>query len=206
MQLVLVCGPWSSGTTVVAGLLERLGLRGLPPYFITSDPRTPNSFESMEFRQLIGELVDEDTLRMRVDRSLAQERLLEFRERLRQQAGDGAAPLFLKYPPSALLIPEICQVFETRLVYVLRPMQAIEATCERRNWAAQFGAAGAQVLYSLMFQALIDREFPTHLVRYTELIRDPAAHAGQLARFCGLPADAEVIARAAAFVRARSAP
>ena len=31
MQLILVCGPWSSGTTVVAGLLERLGLRGLPP-------------------------------------------------------------------------------------------------------------------------------------------------------------------------------
>jgi len=115
-------------------------------------------------------------------------------------------PLFLKYPPSALLIPEICQVFDTRLVYVLRPMQAIEATCERRSWAAQFGAAGAQVLYSLMFQALIDREFPTHLVRYPELLRDPAAHAGQLARFCGLPADAEVIARAAAFVRTRSAP
>lgn len=206
MQLVLVCGPWSSGTTVVAGLLERLGLRGLPPYFVTSDPRTPNSFESMEFRRLIGELVDEDTLRMRVDRPLAEQRLLEFRERLGQQAGDGAAPLFLKYPPSALLIPEICKVFDTRLVYVLRPMQAIEATCERRNWAAQFGAAGAQVLYSLMFQALIDREFPTHLMRYPELLRDPAAHAGQLARFCGLPADAEVIARAAAFVRTRSAP
>jgi len=205
MQLILVCGPWSSGTTVVAGLLERLGLRGLPPYFVTSDPRTSNSFESMDFRRLIGELVDENTLRMRVDWPVAQQRLLEFRKSLEQQADDGAAPLFLKYPPSALLIPEICQVFATRLVYVLRPMQAIEATRERRSWQVQFGAAGAQVLYPAMFQALVDYEFPTHLVRYTELLRDPAAHAGQLARFCGLPADADVIARAAALVRAHGA-
>jgi hypothetical protein len=206
MQLILVCGPWSSGTTVVAGLLERLGLRGLPPYFVTSDPRTPNSFESLEFRRLIGELVDEDTLRVRVDWPVAEQRLLEFRRHLEQRAEDGAVPFFLKYPPSALLIPEICRVFDTRLVYVLRPMQAIEATCERRNWAGQFGAAGAQVIYPAMFQALVDREFPTHLVRYAELLRDPAAHAGHLARFCGLPADAEVIARAAAFVRTRSTP
>jgi hypothetical protein len=206
MQLILVCGPWSSGTTVVAGLLERLGLRGLPPYFVTSDPRTSNSFESMDFRRLIGELVDENTLRMRVDWPVAQQRLLEFRKSLEQQADDSAAPLFLKYPPSALLIPEICQVFATRLVYVLRPMQAIEATRERRSWQVQFGAAGAQVLYPAMFQALIDHEFPTHLVRYTELLRDPAAHAEQLARFCGLPADADAIARAAALVRVRSAP
>jgi hypothetical protein len=206
MQLILVCGPWSSGTTVVAGLLERLGLRGLPPYFVTSDPRTSNSFESMDFRRLIGELLDENTLRMRVDWPLAKQRLLEFRLQLEQQADVSAAPLYLKYPPSALLIPEICQVFATRLVYVLRPMQAIEATRERRNWQGQFGAAGAQVIYPAMFQALVDHEFPTHLVRYTELLRDPAAQTGELARFCGVPADAGVIARAAALVRVRGAP
>jgi hypothetical protein len=206
MKLILVCGPWSSGTTVVAGLLERLGLRGLPPYFPTKDPRTPSSFESIEFRRLIGELADEDTLRLRVDRSLAQARLLEFRRRLEQQAGEDAAPLVLKYPLSALLIPEICRVFATRLVYVLRPMQAIEATRERRRWHPQFGAAGAQVLYSSMFQVLIDYDVPTHLVRYPELLRDPSAHAGRLARFCGLPADAGVIAHAADFVRTRPVP
>jgi len=205
MQLILVCGPWSSGTTVVASMLEQLGLRGLPPYFITKDPRTPNSFESMDFRRLIGELVDENTLRMRVDWSQAQQRLLEFRNDLERRSDDGAPPLFLKYPPSALLIPEICRVFATRLVYVLRPMRAIEATRERRNWDVQFGAAGAQVLYPAMFQALVDHEIPTHLVRYTELLRHPAAHAGQLARFCGLAADSDVIARAAAVVRTRGA-
>jgi hypothetical protein len=84
-------------------------------------------------------------------------------------------------------------------------MQAIEATRERRNWQAQFGAAGAQVLYPAMFQALVDHEFPTHLVRYTELLRDPATHAGKLARFCGLLADADVIALAAAIVRVHGA-
>ena len=85
-------------------------------------------------------------------------------------------------------------------------MREIEATRERRNWQVQFGAAGAQVIYPAMFQALVDHEFPTHLVRYSELLRDPAAQAGQLARFCGLPADADVIAGAAAIVRVRSTP
>src|SRR5690606_19287625 len=105
-----------------------------------SDPRTPNSYESMEFRRLIGELVDESTLQTRVEATLAQQRLLEFRGHLEQQAGDAAAPLFLKYPPAALLIPGICRVFATRLVYVLRPMQAIEATRERRSWQPHLGA------------------------------------------------------------------
>jgi hypothetical protein len=205
MQLILVCGPWSSGTTVVAGLLERLGARGLPPYFVTSDPRTPNSFESMDFRRLIGELIDEDTLRMRVDWPVAERRLLEFRESLEEQDDDGTAPLFLKYPPSALLIPEICRAFDARLVYVLRPMKAIEATRERRSWAGQFGAAGAQVIYPAMFQALVDHEFPTHVLRYTELLQRPAAHVAQLARFCGLPADDGVIAHATALVRSGGA-
>src|SRR6185503_21068114 len=128
MNLILVCGPWSSGTSVVGGMLEQLGARGLPPYFLTDDPRTPNSFESEAFRQAVGELVDESTLRPRVDWSIAQARLGDFRARLETQLGGSGAPLFLKYPLSAMLLPEICQVFSTRLVYVLRPLAEIEAT------------------------------------------------------------------------------
>ena len=120
MDLILVCGPWSSGTTAVSGMLAELGARGLPPYFATNDPRTPNSFESLAFRELIGELIEEDTLRLRVDWPTVRTRLAGFRDRVEAEAGEDVAPLFLKYPLSALLIPEICQAFSTRLVYVLR--------------------------------------------------------------------------------------
>lgn len=205
MNLILVCGPWSSGTTAVSGMLEQLGARGLPPYFYTDDPRTPNSFESEAFRQVIGELVDESTLRMRVDWSLAQARLSDFRARLEKELAGSAAPFFLKYPLSAMLLPEICQVFSTRLVYVLRPLPEIEATRQRRGWAAQFGAAGASVLYPRMFETLIDQQFPTLIVRYSELLVEPARHAAMLAEFCGLPADDGRLAAAAAVVRGRAA-
>ena len=205
MKLILVCGPWSSGTTVVSAMLDRLGARGLPPYFRTNDPRTPNSFESQAFRDVIAELVEEHTLRVRVERPAAQARLTEFAARLESEAGGAAAPLFLKYPPSALLIPEICAAFSTRLVYVLRPTAAIEATRTRRGWAPYLGAAGARVLYPWMFETLVEGAFPTLLVRYDELLADPPAHAAQMAQFCGLAVDAAQMAAAAAFVRARDA-
>lgn len=205
MRLILVCGPWSSGTTVVSAMLERLGARGLPPYFRTNDPRTENSFESLAFRAVVGELIDEDAMRMRVDWPAAQARIIAFREQLEATIGDAGAPLFLKYPLSAVLIPEICQAFATRLVCVLRPLAAIEATRERRGWPVQHGAAGARALYPRMFEALVETRTPVLMLRYDEILDAPRPQAEQLARFCELPADEEHIARAAALVRARGA-
>ena len=43
-------------------------------------------------------------------------------------------PIFLKFPLSALVIPQICEVFDTKLVYVMRPLEDIERTRLRRNW------------------------------------------------------------------------
>ena len=203
MRLILVCGPWSSGTTAVSGMLEQLGLRGLPPYFRTNDPRTQNSFESVAFRNLITELIDENTLTMRTDWADAGRRIVAFREHLESTVGDQGTPLFLKYPLSAVLIPEITRAFSTRLVCVMRPLAAIEATRRRRGWPEQFGALGAQVLYPRMFEALIETRTPMLMLRYDEILEQPVAHAEQLARFCELPADAARIAAAAAAVRPR---
>jgi hypothetical protein len=206
MRLILVCGPWSSGTTVVSAMLDRLGARGLPPYLRTNDPRTENSFESLAFRAMIGELIDENTLSMRVDWAAAQARVTAFREELEAAVGDAGAPLFLKYPLATVLIPEICAAFEARLVCVLRPLAEIEATRERRGWGAQFGAVGARVLYPRMLEALVETRTPMLMLRYADVLEQPAAQAGELAQFCGLPADTASIARAAAAVRARGGP
>jgi hypothetical protein len=203
MRLILVCGPWSSGTTVVSAMLSQLGARGLPPYLRTNDPLTENSFESRDFRAMIGELIDENTLTMRVDWPAAQARITAFREQLEATIGDVGEPLFLKYPLSVALIPEICAAFSARLVCVVRPMAAIEATRVRRGWAPQFGAAGARVLYPRMFEALIETRTPMLMLRYADVLEQPVAQAEQLARFCGLSADSGRIAAAASVVRSR---
>ena len=201
MRLILVCGPWSSGTTVVSAMLSQLGARGLPPYLRTNDPLTDNSFESRDFRAMIRELIDENTLSMRVDWPAAQARITAFREQLEATIGDVGEPLFLKYPLSAALIPEICAAFSARLVCVVRPMAAIEATRVRRGWAPQFGAAGARVLYPRMFEALIETRTPMLMLRYEDVLEQPVAQAEQLVHFCGLSADSGRIAAAASVVR-----
>lgn len=204
MKLILVCGPWSSGTTAVAGMLDQLGLNGIAPFFGTNDERTKNSFESVAFREVISQLASEQTLDLKVDRPTAVKVLQEFRDRLEAAEGtdkNSEVPIFLKYPLSALLIPQIAKVFDTRLIYVLRPLKGIEATRVRRGWSANLGAVGAQVLYSKMFQVLVDRSIPTMIVRYPELLATRRRHAQQIASFCGLAPDKEQIDAAVQSVR-----
>jgi hypothetical protein len=204
VKLVLVTGPWSSGTSAVAGMLDALGLDGCGPFFRTNDERTRNSFESLAFRQVVDAVASDETLAMTVSHAQALESLKRFRESLEKPA-DGAAPpehIFLKYPLSALLIPHISRIFETRLIFVLRPLQDIEATCNRRKWSENFGAKGARVIYSKMFQALIDLPTPTMIVRYPDLQRAPDRFAQGIARFSGLrDVDPQRLQDAAGFVR-----
>jgi len=205
-ELILVCGPWSSGTSAVAGVLAGLGLEGLKPYLRTSDEKTRNSFESLAFRDLVLSLADEDSVASTAKSVASVARLRDFRSAILEgefgpQLLDANKPIFLKYPLSAALIPAICTVFRTRLVYVLRPLKDIEATRTRRIWPASQGAAGAQRVYAYMFGALVEQRTPTLMVRYPELLEQPVEIAGQLARFAGLDAKRELIEKAAAFVR-----
>lgn len=208
MKLILVCGPWSSGTTAVSGMLDQLGLDGVGPFFRTNDALTKNSFESIAFRAVINQLASEGTLKLKLPPKETLAALQNFRVQLverseehQAQTGAEASPIFLKYPLSALLIPQICKVFDTRLIYVLRPTAAIEATRARRNWPGNYGALGANILYSKMFQVMVDLAIPTLMVRYPELLAAPLQHAKQLAQYCGLSTDAAKLKAAAQFVR-----
>jgi hypothetical protein len=206
VKLLLVCGPWSSGTTAVAGLLAKLGVIGLDPYFTTNDQRTRNTYESIAFREVIRSVASEETLTLR-PRIDVIGHLREFHDRiLKQEFGRGDGPIFLKYPLSALVIPQICEVFETRLIYVLRPLLDIEATRRRRAWLEQFGAKGADIIYTAMFNALINYPFPTTVIRYPELIVSPVAHVRQIVDFAELKVGQNRIREASHFIRKSSTP
>jgi hypothetical protein len=82
----------------------------------------------------------------------------------------------------------------------------IELSRRRRKWGAQYGAKAAGIIYSHMFNALINHSFPTTIVRYAELIERPMEHARRLAGFAGLKSDTDVMREAAAFVRGRQPP
>jgi hypothetical protein len=202
MKLLLVCGPHGRGTSAVAGLLANLGAVGPGPYQKTNDPRTPNAYELLAFRELVLGLVSEETMSLKPNVSI-ETALLEFKDMLVKLLPQGETrPIFLKQPASALLIPHICQVFETKLIYLIRSMKDIEATRQRRRW--KLGAAReVRIVYSHMFDHLVNRRSTTALVRYTDLIEQPLKQTKALAEFCGLKPDPDTLQRAASFILAR---
>ena len=210
MKLLLVCGPFGSGTTAVAGLLARLGAIGFGPYYQPADERTPDSHELIAFRDVMLTLASEETTTLKPGADV-KTALAKFRDRIANQelgAYDGNAkiPIFLKHPLAALIIPQICTAFETRLIYLVRPVRDIESSRRRRKWGAQYGAKAAGIIYSHMFNALINHSIPTTIVRYAELINAPLDHARRLAAFAGLKSNPDVMREAAAFVRGPKPP
>jgi hypothetical protein len=210
MKLLLVCGPFGSGTTAVAGLLARLGAIGFGPYFRPADDLTPDSHELIAFRDLLLTLASEQTttLRSGID---VKATLGKFRDQIANQEfgpydNNSETPIFLKHPLAALIIPQICAAFETRLIYLVRPMRDIELSRKRRKWGAQYGVKAAGIIYSQMFNALINNSFPTTIVRYSELINSPMEHTRKLAAFAGLKCNSDVMREAATFVRSPKPP
>jgi hypothetical protein len=206
VKLLLVCGAWGSGTSAVAGLLSRLHVIGFGPYFPIYDPNTGSSYELEPFRDALLPFISEETLSLKVNAERDVEaNLLRLRERIqKQELGpyDEARPIFLKYPISALVIPQICNVFHgARLIYVLRPLGEIEQTRLRRRWTPQMGYQGAQVIYSHMFHFLIELTYPTMLVRYSELLSSPMVVAQRLVEFAELSATPAEVREAAAWIR-----
>lgn len=212
MKVVLTCGPWGSGTTAVAGLLARIGAYDFDPYFhfTTNDPDTPDSHEFMPFRDIILQYADQPTVALKpAPPGAVKASLLALRQQIeRQQFGRydirRSRWISLKYPLSALLIPEICEVFETKLVYVMRPLEQIERSRLRRNWPPYFGAMGAEVIYGIMSEVRKHYAYPTMTVEYAALLAAPLHHARQFARFVGLAPTRAELRQAAAFVTPRS--
>ena len=64
MKVLLICGPWGSGTTAIAGMATRMGAVGFNPdlHFMTNDPNTPDSYEFIPFRDIDLRHVDQPTM------------------------------------------------------------------------------------------------------------------------------------------------
>ncbi len=210
IELVLVCGPWGSGTSAVSGCLELLGVAGLPPYWLTNDERTPSSYESGEFVQLIDQFANIPLVcRLPSAASAATSRLREFRQHVGQQlfrgqtGGGGSRRIFLKAAMAALFIPEIASVFDTRIICVRRDLGDIERTRLRRHWLPYYGALAAKIIYDCIEAACAHERLPIFQVEYAYLISSPTQCLSDLAAFVGIRPTQEQISQAIDFVTAK---
>ncbi len=187
-KLVLVCGPWGSGTSTLCGMLVRAGLPAPGPYTKINDPRTPDTYGMLAFQQLLKTLASEPLFKRLQPSDVIVEKLVEFRETaLREALMDlDTGPFMLKHPLAILFLPELNQAFDLRMVCVIRSFADIEATRVRRNWHKLFGRAGAGVLYSRLFEYLIDSHTPFKMVRHTDLLCEPQKVLDELIEFCNL--------------------
>ena len=189
--LLLVCGPWSGGTSATAGVLAALGVNAPGPYVDISDPRTPQTFEMQTFQVLLKSLVSEQTLERLVSSSQILKALTDFRDgvladALLQADMDMQRPVMLKHALAAFILPEMCQVFDVRLVVVTRPVAEVESTRVRRGWPEQYGSFGASQIYGHVFSYVVNAQLPYHIVRYPELLAEPNRVIDSLASFTGL--------------------
>lgn len=189
--LILVCGPWGSGTSATAGSLIAAGAPAPKPWVVIKDELTPVTAEFVAFRKAMVTVIDEPQLKKIAARDQILDLLRAFRDaplaHARRELGvSEQQPLLLKHALSILLLPELSEIFDVRIIGVLRPLREIEATRQRRNLPPVYGAAGAKVLYSNLLSYLLDSRLPFELVRYRDLLDEPETILPRLVDFCGI--------------------
>lgn len=201
VRVVLVLGSWSSGSTAIAGYLSRAGAWSCPPHQMTNDPLTPDSHEPKAFRDALCTFFDELTL-------TPIRNIEDFREffvswlnhEISRAEVHGLEALVIKHPISAFVIPEILSVCDPEVVVVVRPLEHIERTRQRRGWHPIYGSLGAQKIYSSIFSSLLAAGKGFSAVSYPEFLKNLAVRRS-LVKVAGLSPAAEMILSAENWLR-----
>ena len=190
IKTVLIAGAFGSGTSAVAGALHHMGISTVPPHVHTVDSRTPNSYESKEFRKIILSFANQKTLSVDTTNSdLFVQRLKKFMvdvEASHRSPKNDIHPtyIFLKHPMASICLKEISLALDPAIILVHRPLEKIEATHNRRGWDIQSGATGAQTIYAKAHSDLttLGREYLN--VSFDQFLEETEQEIFRILNFC----------------------
>ena len=209
MKLIFIAGSWGSGTTAVVGALDSLGVPTLGPHFLSSDPRTHNTFELIPFRELIHQYVDGSTIK---HKNNYHSEFVQALEKFKTQLENTVLPsqpdtklelIALKMPLASICLPEICSTFKTKIIVVHRSFEEIEACRLRRNWKPRFGSLGARHIYSKIFSDLFRCKLSFLGVSYGDFVSNTNQSLGTIIEYCDIEYLRNNMRAAEAFVNAR---
>jgi hypothetical protein len=201
VQVVVLLCSWSSGSTSVAGYLDKCGAYTCPPHQKTNDERTPVAFEPLAYRNALAKFTNEFTLKNVGDRADFIAWFSEWLPKQRQKAAEaGCKVIALKHPLSVYLMAEIYAISDCKFAFVTRAFQSIENTRKRRKWAVVYGIQGARILYNTAWRTLQNMGLPYVSVPY-EQFRESAEIRQLLLDYCGLEPNEEQRAAADAWLR-----
>lgn len=189
MQKVVILGAWASGTSAMAGILERMGFYTCPSHWITYDERTPISYEPNALRDIVLPCMDEAELSYKegLDRVALQKALTAWSQAEERKAAQGGwRGLAIKLPHLAFFLPEVCAAWNPEFLVMTRRLDDIERTRKRRAWQPYLGAAGAKAIYGKLFGDLLALQCSYLTVAFDELRGEPAREIDRIAGFIAL--------------------
>ena len=168
MKKIIIIAPWSSGSTAVAGWMQRLGASTCPPHQLTNDPLTPDSHEPKALRDQLIHYHFESSLTP-TGRDLNQfymwfDRWIKNEERLSDDRKTNI--LVIKHALLAFHIKRLSELDDFVFCLITRPLERIESTRKRRGWHPVYGAAGAKKIYSIALNTFIQLSLPFETIAF----------------------------------------
>ncbi|MEX0922638.1 MAG: hypothetical protein WD489_09720 [Rhodovibrionaceae bacterium] len=189
MQKVVILGAWASGTSAMAGILERMGFYTCPSHWITYDERTPISYEPNALRDIVLPCMEEAKLAYKpgLDRKALQGRLAAWSREEEEKAQQGGwRGLAIKLPHLAFFLPEVSEAWKPDFLVVTRRLADIETTRRRRAWQPYLGSEGAKAIYSKLFGDLLALQRGYLTVAFEELRGAPEPQIERISSFLDL--------------------
>lgn len=184
-KVILVLASWSSGSSAVAGFLNNNGAYMFPPFITTTDPKSPDTYESEMFRAILLETIQEESLSFKMNTDTLKGRLTTwFQEEIEKAKQRGHSTFALKHPLSALILKELCEIVDPVFVVVTRPLSKIEETCVRRNWHPIHGRTGAEVIYKEIYSYLQENGKSYFAISFEDYLRSEKERL-MLLEYCG---------------------
>lgn len=201
MKAILIIATWSSGSSALAGYLERCGAYSCPPHFETSDPRTPNSYEPLKYQEQLASLIDEQSLSVAGDPKAFKAFFEGWWEEERAKAQSlGHTHIVLKHPLQCLVLPYLDKKLDAQYILLTRSLNKIEATRARRKWPSSFGSAGAKLLYSAAFKFFVEQSRSYLSISFDDFRKDSRARLAML-NYLGIKPMRNELNEAERFVR-----
>lgn len=193
IQPIIIIATWSSGSTALAGYLDRCGAHTCPPHQATTDPKTPNAFEPYAYANALRRLFNEANLAEKGEFEDF-ERFFEifWKEECDKARERGLHHIVLKHPLQTFILSYLHQRLQPKYLFLTRPTAEIERTRMRRQWASVYGAYGAKNIYSHAMSFLIENSCKYLPVPYN-LIIDDKLFRSEVLHFCGLTPDEHML-------------
>lgn len=154
MKTLVILSSFSSGSSAVAGFLERCGAHSCPPHMLTLDKRTPLAYENIFLKDTLEKLFDTNDASNDFNLKGSLESFADFfatwyQDQLTVCKGIGKKFMVIKNPLLIFTLHIIHARLENPFYIILkRPLNKIEETRIRRGWAPLLGKQGAKIIYN----------------------------------------------------------